>query len=98
MREGQSESVRAWTADADDTRLRVGKIIENRITVERKVAQPLQILPRNARERGLLHRHKKINEQDRAERSWKYDRRKRRGVERLRIPPGAPLRRVRFLP
>ena len=28
-----------------------------------------------------------------AERSWKYDRRKRRGVERLRIPPGAPLRR-----
>ena len=28
-----------------------------------------------------------------AQRSWEEDRRKRRGVERLCIPPGAPLRR-----
>ena len=30
---------------------------------------------------------------ERAQRSWEEDRRKRRGVERLFIPPGAPLRR-----
>ena len=29
----------------------------------------------------------------RPQRSWEEDRRKRRGVERLCIPPGAPLRR-----
>ena len=32
-----------------------------------------------------------------SQRSWEKDRRKRRGVERLSIPPGAPLRREALL-